>query len=136
MHTSLCHEQTNHDIFLHDMNSPGLDSLNLGLGRRTPSGEGRNGEANTRTDSGGRRNLTEQAAAVQSLTMGVCGAQRRRCLSSTRSSGGSGGRKRGAAVGSTSEDKGGTNASHFFYIYAACIVVGGLLLIYLWARPI
>ena len=105
------------------MNSPGLDSLNLGLRRRTPSGEGGKGEANARTDSGRRRNLAEQAAAVQSLAVGVCGAQRRRCLSSTCSRS-SGGRKRGAAVGSTSEDKGGTNASHFYMVF--CIVVGGL----------
>ena len=106
------------------MNSPGLDSLNLGLRRRTPSGEGGKGEANARTDSGRRRNLAEQAAAVQSLAVGVvCGAQRRRCLSRS-STCSAGGRKGGTAVGGTSEDKGGTNASHFYMVF--CIVVGGL----------
>ena len=106
------------------MNSPGLDSLNLSLGRRSAGGEGRQGEANTRTDSGRRRNLAEQTAAVQSLAMGVvCGAQRRRCLSRS-STCSAGGRKGGTAVGGASEDKGGTNASHFYMVF--CIVVGGL----------
>ena len=111
MHAHITCKQT-HDIFLHDMNSPGLDSLNLSLGRRSAGGEGRKGKASPRSTNSGRpRNLAEQGAAVQSLTMGVvCGAQRRRCRSSTRSAGG---RKGGTAVGSTSEDKGGTNASHF-----------------------
>lgn len=96
----------------HSANSPFLQSLNLGLCRRSPSRKGRERKAaggrHASADSCGGCNLAKQAPAIYRLAICVCGGAQGR--STDRYSGGDD--KRGAAVGDGTEDEGGAKASH------------------------